>query len=81
MTGGYLTPPKLAKQWGCSPETVLSLIKSGRLRAYTLSPPSSKRPRWRIPPGAVSEFENGGFQQKPKRVARRQKQEAVTQYF
>lgn len=57
MSESYLSPPRLAKLWGCSPETVLGLIRSGQLRAFTLSPPGCMRPRWRIPAEAVKEFE------------------------
>lgn len=54
----YLTPPELATLWKCTPETIVSHIKAGRLRAFTLSPPGSRRPRWRIPPDAIVEFES-----------------------
>lgn len=57
MSECYFSPPRLSKLWGCSPETVLSLIRTGRLRAFTLSPWGCKRPRWRIPAEAVREYE------------------------
>lgn len=53
------TPPQVAKRWHCTPERVLQLIRAGRLRAFTLSPASSRRPRWRITEDAVAEFERG----------------------
>ena len=53
----YLTPTQLAEQWLTTAETVIAHIKVGRLRAFTLSPPGSRRPRWRIPMEAISEFE------------------------
>lgn len=54
----YFTPPALAERWGCTPETVLTLIKTGRLSAFNLSPPGRKRPRWKITETAVEQFEN-----------------------
>ena len=53
----YFTPPQLAKIWGVSPETIIDHIKSGRLKAFTVSPPRCNRPRWRISPDAVREYE------------------------
>lgn len=70
----YLTPPELAARWRCKPETVLSLIRSGRLRGFTLSPPGSKRPRWRIAPDAITEYESRHEARPVVRVARRRKQ-------
>ena len=53
----YSTPPEQAAIWGVSPETVIGHIKAGRLKAFTTSPPGCKRPRWKISPEAVAEFE------------------------
>jgi hypothetical protein len=44
-TSPYLTPPELAKLWGCSPEKVVSLIRRRLLRAIDLNP-GSLRPRY-----------------------------------
>lgn len=54
-----LTPPMVAERWGVSAESVVSLIKRGELRAFTTSPPTAKRPRWRIPLASVEAFEGG----------------------
>lgn len=69
-----LTPPQLAKRWLCTPETVLSHIKAGRLRAFTLSPPDAKRPRWRISPDAITEFERLHSAHQPQQPVRRRRQ-------
>jgi hypothetical protein len=53
----YLTPPELAKIWRCHPSAVIALIRRGELKAFTLSPPGTKRPHWRIRKDAVAEFE------------------------
>ena len=52
-----LTPPDLAKRWHCTPETVIGAIRRGELRAFNLAGPGCSRPRWRIPPEAITEFE------------------------
>lgn len=70
----YLTPPQLAARWRCKAETVLALIRAGRLRAFTLSPPGTSRPRWRIAPDAVVEFEARHEARPPVKVTRRRKQ-------
>ena len=51
------TPKTLAERWSSSDEHVLGLIHSGQLRAFSISPPNSKRPRFRIPEDSVAEFE------------------------
>lgn len=76
------TPPALAKIWRCDPATVLSHIRAGRLRAFTLSPPGCSRPRWRITAEAVEEFERRQSHQtppRPKPRARRPKN--VIEFF
>lgn len=67
----YLTPPEYARELGAANETVLGLIKSGRLKAFTTSPPGSKRPRWKIPLAAIQEFERANQPEKPKPIVRR----------
>ena len=57
MSAQALTPPRLAALWGCSPERIVALIRAGRLRGFTTSDPGCSRPRWKIPPDAVAEFE------------------------
>lgn len=52
-----LTPPDVAKRYGVSPDTVRGWIERGLLRAVNISPPGSKRPRHRIEPEALAEFD------------------------
>ncbi|MBT6155454.1 MAG: helix-turn-helix domain-containing protein [Planctomycetaceae bacterium] len=54
----YLTPPQYAKRLGVKPETVISWIKAGELRAINVGRRGAKRPRYRIPTDAVVAFEN-----------------------
>jgi hypothetical protein len=57
-TTACFTPPKLAERWGVKPEKVIAFIRAGELRAFDVSVrPDSGRPRYRIPPDAIIEFE------------------------
>lgn len=80
MADAYLTPPELARRWRCTPETILAHIRAGRLRAFTLSPPTAKRPRWRIASSAVEEFENVHTAQQPVKSPRRSRRKRDAGY-
>lgn len=54
-----LTPPEVAARWRCKPETVRRLLACGALRGYSLSPPGTRRPRWRVTLDAVLAYEAG----------------------
>ena len=54
----YLTPPSLAQQYGVKPDKVLAWIARGELRAVNVANRIGGRPRWRISPEAIAEFEN-----------------------
>lgn len=58
-TPSFFTPPQLARRWGCTPGAVLALIKSAALAAFTISPPGSRRPRWKITEESVRDYEAG----------------------
>lgn len=45
----FLTPPAIGKILGCGPDKILSLIRSGELRAVNLAN-GSNRPRWKVDP-------------------------------
>jgi hypothetical protein len=57
MSGPYYTPPRLARLWAMDPATVRSLLESGQLRGFNVARRNSRRPRWRISPEAMQEFE------------------------
>lgn len=65
LKASYSTPQELAEIWRCSAEHVLDLIRNKRLKAFSLSKPGSKRPRWRISDGAVAEYESQHQAQAP----------------
>ena len=79
-----LTPPKVAKRYGISPEKVVHWILTGELRAINVATnPNGLRPRYRIDEADLEDFERrravSGPAPKPTR--RRQKPEGVTEYF
>lgn len=51
------TPKSLAERWSSTAEHVLGLIHAGQLEAFSISPPGSKRPRFRISAEAAASFE------------------------
>jgi len=75
------TPPTLARKWGCSAESVISLIKAGRLLAFSVSPASCRRPRWRISPEAVRLYELAKQEPAVVKAPRRRKDPNVIQFF
>ena len=80
-------PQQLAERWQCTTEHVLDLIHNNRLKAFSLSKPGSKRPRYRITDEAVAEYEAQHQTQVPvnktaKPTSRRpRKREAVIQFY
>jgi hypothetical protein len=77
-----LTPPTLARRWGCSPERILSLIRAGALQAFNLSQ-GKQRPRYRITPEAVLAFEMRRAAQMTPPVSRRRAKptEQIIEFF
>lgn len=71
----YITPPQYAEQLGVSPDKVRAWCASGAIRAIDVSEhPGVGRPRWRISPDAIAEWEEGRTAKpktKPRRRARR----------
>lgn len=53
----YLTPRDVAELYGTNETKILSWIKSGELRAIDVSARRGERPRWRISPQALEQFE------------------------
>lgn len=57
MTGVYLSPPAIAKRYGIKPVKVLAWIAAGELVAVNVAERSNGRPRWRVSPEALADFE------------------------
>ena len=73
MLTTHRTPRDVADLWQCSTEHVLDLIRSGRLRGFSLSTPGSKRPRWRVSTDAIAEYESQHSAQVAVKPSRRQR--------
>jgi hypothetical protein len=56
-TAPYLTPPKYAAQLGVKPQSIVNWIRCGWLKAINVAKPGCVRPRYRISPEAIREFE------------------------
>lgn len=53
-----LTPPEVARRWRISPEKVIAWIRKGELPAIDVSSrPGVRRPRYRIDPADLGQFE------------------------
>lgn len=52
----WITPPQYAKSRGIKSDRVLAWIRSGELRAVNFGD-GVRRPRWKISPEAIAEFE------------------------
>lgn len=53
----YLTPAQLAKRLQVDPQRVREWIRADELNAINLAREGASRPRYRIPPEAVKDFE------------------------
>lgn len=78
------SPAEIAERWGCKVDKVLSLIGARELVAMNLATSrTAGKPRWRISPEALEDFERGrSTQPKPKSVTRRRtKDTGVIEFF
>jgi len=78
----YATPPELGRLWRVKPSRIIAMIRRGDLRAFSVAEPGSRRPRYRIPPDSIIEYENrhnGATVPTPSR--RRRADPAVIQFF
>jgi Helix-turn-helix domain len=67
----YRTPPQYAEEIGVSPDKVTGWIKRGELPAVNVADRVGGRPRWRIPPDAIVEFERRRAASPPAKRTRR----------
>ena len=77
----YVTPPRVAKQFGVDVHKVLGWIRSGELHAVNVGD-GSKRPRYRISPSDLAVFELARSVQPPAPwIRRRRKDPNVIAFF
>lgn len=71
----YLTPPEIARMWGTSVKKVLAFIDSQELPAIDLATNRGSRPRWKVTPEALSQFElsRRSLPAQPRTATRRRK--------
>ena len=73
----WATPPTIAKEMGVAPETAISWIKSGELKAVDVSArPGHTRPRYRINRADLAEFLAGRQVFTPPATKRRRRKPA-----
>jgi excisionase family DNA binding protein len=70
---GVLTPPKVAKQLGVSPDKILDWIRKGELNATNVATGSGGRPRYRISEEDLSAFQRARQPSKPPPASPRRK--------
>jgi len=79
-----LTPREIAESYGVNQSKVLAWIHSGQLRAVDVSSnPGSGRPRWRVSPAALADWEVSRTcsPPEPKARRRRRKDPDLVEYF
>jgi len=69
-----LTPPQVARLWNVCDEHIHVLIRRGLLKAFSISVPGSRKPRWRIHLDAVREYEAAHAARAPAPRQRRRRQ-------
>ena len=77
-----MTPPEVGRRLRIKAARVISLIRSGELRASDLSSAGSRRPRFRISPVDLQIFlDRRSATPVAKAPRRRLKNDGITQYF
>ena len=80
-TTTYLTPPELAKRWRVKPSKVTGWISRGEIFAINVATNPAGRPRWRIPPSAIVEFEMARATKLAVKPMRRRRDATVIEFF
>lgn len=84
MTNPSLSPAAFGRRYGINASKVGQLIKAGELKAVNVALKRSGRPRWRITPEALADFERSrsAVPAAPApRPTRRRKAAAVIEFF
>jgi excisionase family DNA binding protein len=74
----YITPVQYARRLGCKPETIRSWILRGELRAVNTG--NRTRPRFKISPDAIVDFEERRSGKRSEKPARRKRREVIEFY-
>lgn len=81
MNTPYLTPPFVARLFAVDPATVRAWLQSGELRGINVASRSCRRPRWRISPEALAEFERLRAAVPKIEAKRKQKKQTGKEWF
>ena len=73
-----LTTPQVAEMLGVSPQQVIRMRVSGRLRALNIS--LGRRPTWRFRESDIEAFLSGREPEPQVKAPRRQRREAIKEY-
>jgi hypothetical protein len=76
----FITPPELAARYGVKPAKIISAIRRGELRALDLAERGSSRPRFRISPEAIADFERRRSAAPLPRPIRRRRPAAIKEF-
>ena len=78
----YRTPPQVAAERGVSASKILPLIRRGEIAAINMASDPGGRPRWKIPPEALEDFDARRMARPPmKRNKRRRQRGDVISFF
>lgn len=78
----YMSPPQVAEILAVDCAKVRTWCASGELRAVNVATRSVGRPRWRISPEALADFEAARAAPPRQRAARKQRRDpAVIEFF
>jgi hypothetical protein len=78
----YLTPPAIGRLLGVDARKVIGWIENGELQAVNCATKPTGRPRWKINPEALRDFERRRAAKPMPRTRRRRRREVVTgEYF
>ncbi|MHB8951802.1 MAG: helix-turn-helix domain-containing protein [Pirellulaceae bacterium] len=76
----YSTPPKIAALYTVKPAKVLKWIETGELVAINLAESPNGRPRWRVSPEALADFERRRSSRPPIPRAKKRRLPEVPKY-
>jgi len=79
----HLTPPKIAKMYGCNVYKILTWIRNGELKAINIATKLGGRPRYIVKREELEAFERRRQVQPPPPIVRRRRRKDpnVIEYF
>lgn len=81
MTPTYLSPRQLARQLGVGPAKIIGWIRRGELRAINVATRLVGKPRYRISPAAVAQWEQGRSATPERQAKPRRRRRIQTEWY